>query len=217
MAVPAAGVRDCALHVSRDYARFTAYLRQPPSHGAADALDPYGSGMCQYRSGVLSLHSACVDAGRTGAVPDRRLRTGIIHPRPLLADRPPGPILSGDRPALRLRDGKVWACGVPWDGKEQLYINACVPLLAICHIRRGVQTYLRALVPPSGQAGPDAAMLYSHVGSRRGCRSHAAHPPPVPCGPLYRATPADPTSPPQKKCGIWSSAIPNRLWRWNML
>ena len=143
-----AGVRDCALHVSRDYARFTAYLTAATPR--TELLMPLIRTALECASigqGVLSLHSACVTLDGQALCLTAASGTGKSTRALCWQTGLQARILSGDRPALRLHGGKVWACGVPWDGKEQLYINACVPLLAICHIRRGVQTYLRRLSP----------------------------------------------------------------------
>ncbi|MCI7028451.1 MAG: PqqD family protein [Clostridiales bacterium] len=53
--------------------------------------------------------------------------------------------ISGDRPAVRLeRDGST-ACGVPWDGKEQIFRDVEAPLRCILEVRRSPANYVRAL------------------------------------------------------------------------
>ena len=51
--------------------------------------------------------------------------------------------ISGDRPAVELVSGKAF--GVPWDGKEQIFVNTSAPLLAIAEIRRGGNTLVREM------------------------------------------------------------------------
>lgn len=46
-------------------------------------------------------------------------------------------IVNGDKPIIRLIDGKPFACGTPWAGKENYGKNVCVPLKAICLLGRG--------------------------------------------------------------------------------
>lgn len=45
-------------------------------------------------------------------------------------------VINGDKPLVRIIDGKVYAYGTPWAGKEGLETNACVPLKKICFLER---------------------------------------------------------------------------------
>lgn len=44
--------------------------------------------------------------------------------------------VNGDKPLFTLRDGKFFASGMPWCGKEGWNVNKTVPLKAICFIDR---------------------------------------------------------------------------------
>ena len=57
-------------------------------------------------------------------------------------------ILNGDKPILRIIDGRVYACGTPWMGKENYGYNAMRPLGAIAFLARGAVNVARS-VPPS--------------------------------------------------------------------
>lgn len=46
-------------------------------------------------------------------------------------------IVNGDKPIIRLIDGKPCVCGTPWMGKEKQGCNKVVPLGAICFLNRG--------------------------------------------------------------------------------
>ena len=46
-------------------------------------------------------------------------------------------IINGDKPIFRLIDGKWYAFGTPWRGKEALGGNCHAPLKAICFLERG--------------------------------------------------------------------------------
>lgn len=46
-------------------------------------------------------------------------------------------VVNGDKPLLRLIDGKVYAFGTPWAGKEGYQTNTSVPLTKICFLNRG--------------------------------------------------------------------------------
>ena len=46
-------------------------------------------------------------------------------------------MVNDDKPMLILKDGMVWVCGTPWDGKHRLSTNTVVPLSGICILERG--------------------------------------------------------------------------------
>lgn len=95
--------------------------------------------------GIISLHAACVEngefsiafTGKSGMGKSTRAQawiTGLGFAW-----------LSGDRPAVRIeREGSV-ACGVPWDGKEQIFRDVERPLKAIMEVRRSSANYIRKL------------------------------------------------------------------------
>lgn len=56
-------------------------------------------------------------------------------------------ILNDDKPALRIRDGVVYAYGTPWSGKTNLNINTSVPVAGICILERGEKN---SIAPFSG-------------------------------------------------------------------
>ena len=45
-------------------------------------------------------------------------------------------IVNGDKPIIRFVDGKVYAYGTPWCGKEGYNVNTCVELCAIAFVER---------------------------------------------------------------------------------
>ena len=96
-------------------------------------------------NGIVSFHAACVElagealcfTGDSGMGKSTRAQAWV--------DGLGAQFISGDRPAIRLeRDGNV-ACGVPWDGKEQIFRNVERPLKAILEVRRAPFTRLRRL------------------------------------------------------------------------
>lgn len=95
------------------------------------------------RLGVMILHAACVCvegeavafSGPSGAGKSTRAAQWVK----LLGAR----MLSGDRPAVDPASGIVR--GVPWDGKERVFVNAAAPLRAIVEVRRGSCVKLRRM------------------------------------------------------------------------
>lgn len=51
-------------------------------------------------------------------------------------------ILNDDKPAIRIIDGKVYACGTPWSGKSDLSVNEIVPVQGICFLERAKENYI---------------------------------------------------------------------------
>lgn len=94
---------------------------------------------------IVSLHAACVEdgscavcfTGDSGVGKSTRAKTWV---EALGAE-----FISGDRPAIRLEESGSVACGVPWDGKEQIFRNVERPLRAILEVRRAPFTRLRRL------------------------------------------------------------------------
>ena len=95
--------------------------------------------------GIVSFHAACVElsgeavcfTGDSGAGKSTRAKAWV--------DGLGAEFISGDRPAIRLEEGGNVACGVPWDGKEQIFRNVERPLKAILEVRRAPFTRLRRL------------------------------------------------------------------------
>ena len=48
-------------------------------------------------------------------------------------------ILNGDKPILRVINGKIYACGTPWRGKEHYGVNAMRELCGIAFLDRGLE------------------------------------------------------------------------------
>lgn len=95
--------------------------------------------------GIVSLHAACVEldgfavafTGKSGLGKSTRARAWV--------EGLGAQFISGDRPAVRLeKDGSV-ACGVPWDGKEQIFRDVERPLRCILEVRRSSANYVRRL------------------------------------------------------------------------
>lgn len=52
-------------------------------------------------------------------------------------------MLNDDKPAIRLIDGKVYACGTPWSGKYDYSTPAVVPLAGICFLERSEKNWIK--------------------------------------------------------------------------
>ena len=58
------------------------------------------------------------------------------HCRLWLSELPGAYVLNGDKPLLRVEPDQVFACGTPWQGKENYGRNEILPLEAICILGR---------------------------------------------------------------------------------
>lgn len=54
-------------------------------------------------------------------------------------------IVNGDKPIIRFIDGKVYAYGTPWNGKERYGNTGCVELSGVCFLKRGEENCLTKL------------------------------------------------------------------------
>lgn len=88
-------------------------------------------------NGIL-LHSSCVVVDRVAYAFSADSGTGkSTHTQLWLkhfGDR--AYILNDDKPAIRIIDGKPYACGTPWSGKYDYSTPAVVPLAGICFLSR---------------------------------------------------------------------------------
>ena len=54
-------------------------------------------------------------------------------------------IVNGDKPIIRFIDGKVYAYGTPWNGKEHFGTTGRTQIKAVCFVERGEQNEIRPL------------------------------------------------------------------------
>lgn len=57
-------------------------------------------------------------------------------------------IVNGDKPIIRNIDGTFYACGTPYQGKENYGENMMVPIKAICILERGAENEI-VKIPPA--------------------------------------------------------------------
>lgn len=132
-----------------DYKQIEVYVPTPSEKviggSAADFLvrTAFESRFCYEK--FVSLHAACVElddfavafTGPSGMGKSTRATAWI---NALGAQ-----LISGDRPAVRIENEGSTACGVPWDGKEQIFRDVEKPLRCILEVRRSSCNYLRKL------------------------------------------------------------------------
>ncbi len=95
-------------------------------------------------SGIL-LHSSCVVvdgyayafSADSGTGKSTHTQLWLKH----FGDR--AYILNDDKPAIRIIDNKVYACGTPWSGKYDYSTPKIVPLAGICFLERSEDNWIK--------------------------------------------------------------------------
>ncbi len=99
-------------------------------------------------NGIL-MHSAVIKVDDTAIAFLARSGTGktthITRWKQFLGDRVSA--VNGDKPLIRIIDGKAYAYGTPWAGKENLQTNTKAELKKICFVERAKEN---ACIPVSG-------------------------------------------------------------------
>ena len=118
------------------------------------ATDGYLEGLSIYRciakkllsfDGII-LHASVVERGGKAYAFCAKSGTGkTTHSRLWLKAFPAARIINGDKPLLRLLDGKFWIYGTPWCGKENYQVNTKATLAGICFIERAPQNSIERL------------------------------------------------------------------------
>ena len=94
---------------------------------------------------IVSLHAACVEVGDFAVAFTGHSGMGKSTRAMSWIKAHGAKFISGDRPAVRIEKIGATACGVPWDGKEQIFRDVEVPLKCIMEVRRSSANYLRKL------------------------------------------------------------------------
>ncbi|MBO4693398.1 MAG: hypothetical protein J5659_03270 [Clostridia bacterium] len=110
------------LAVYRKIATGLLYYEAFLMHGSAVALD-----------GKAYVFTAPSGVGKT-------THTGFW-----LAKYPDAFVINGDKPIIRFINDRVFVCGTPWSGKEQINTNAILPLKAVCVLFRGEENLIEPI------------------------------------------------------------------------
>ena len=122
-----------------------------------DAHDGYYEGIVAYRKIAEKLpeYDAFVFHGSVIALNGEAYiitaHSGVgktTHTRLWLSEFPnEASILNGDKPIIRIMDGKAYACGTPWQGKESYGKNEILPLKGIAFLSRSDKNYACKTTP----------------------------------------------------------------------
>ena len=90
--------------------------------------------------GAFLLHASVIEMEGRGYAFSARRGVGKSTHTALWQKHFPGraTVINGDKPLIRRApDGRFWAYGTPWCGKEGLQVNRKCPLTAICFLEQG--------------------------------------------------------------------------------
>ena len=119
----------------------------------------YTEGVCIYRNickrmpelfGAYLLHCAVIEYNGEGYAFAAKSGTGKTTHIALWRKRfgEGVKVVNGDKPILRfLQDGRLYAYGTPWCGKEGFNRNTSIPLKAICFIERAKENSIKRISP----------------------------------------------------------------------
>ncbi len=96
--------------------------------------------------GGLMLHSSCVLMDGRAYLFSAASGTGksthtALWQKVFGSDR--AKILNDDKPAVRIGEDGIYACGTPWSGKTDLNINVMAPIGGICFLERSEKNWIK--------------------------------------------------------------------------
>lgn len=98
------------------------------------------------RFDAIVFHGSAVAVGDKAYLFTAKSGTGkTTHSKLWLKNIKGSYIVNGDKPVIRMIDGKPFVCGTPWMGKENYGTNKNVLLDAICFLKRGEENHLKPL------------------------------------------------------------------------
>lgn len=97
-----------------------------------------------YNNGI-SVHASCINYNGQAILFTAPSGTGKSTHASLWGKTMGAKLISGDRPHLHVSATGINAYGVPWDGKEQIFLQENYPVLAMVEIRRANNNWLRKL------------------------------------------------------------------------
>ena len=109
------------------------------------------------------MHSVVLDVDGKGVAFSAKSGTGksthAAYWGKLLGDR--CTVVNGDKPLVRIIDGRVFAYGTPWCGKEFLHTNMRTELKAFCLINRSEDNHVVPMKPRTALTSLIAAVYHS--------------------------------------------------------
>ena len=135
-----------SVQTDKAYENIVLYVKDDAQLCAAERFLLRTAFECRFcYEGIVSLHAACVENGSYAVAFTGHSGLGKSTRAKAWVDTLGFEWISGDRPAVRIEKNGSTACGVPWDGKEQIFRDVERPLRAIMEVRRSPANYVRKL------------------------------------------------------------------------
>ncbi|NCB42984.1 MAG: PqqD family peptide modification chaperone [Clostridia bacterium] len=93
----------------------------------------------------VSLHASCVCSDGEAVLFSAPSGTGKSTQANIWKEHLGAKVINGDRPFISVSNEEVRAHGVPWDGKEQIFLQENYPIKAIIEVRQAKSNYLRKM------------------------------------------------------------------------
>ena len=141
----------CSIEACWDYSHLQGYA-DASKYGDEKALMENFSQLmriaieCHLAGDVgVTVHASCIQYQGRAVLFTAPSGTGKSTQAEIWQSHLGATILSGDRPFLRVLAESIQAYGMPWDGKEQIFLQEHFPAAAIVEIRRAKRNAVRRL------------------------------------------------------------------------
>lgn len=139
---------DIDINISVTPARIEAMKKEHPELNGDDweymlTGQDFYTGLIDF--GGILLHSSCVAVDGAAYAFSADSGTGKSTHTQLWLEhfKSRAHIVNDDKPAIRIIDGRVYACGTPWSGKFDYSTPELVPLAGICFIERSSENRIK--------------------------------------------------------------------------
>ena len=95
--------------------------------------------------GGLSLHASLVEKDGCGVLFTGPSGMGKSTQAELWEQYQNAEIINGDSPVIYEKDGAWFAAGIPWDGKDQIYIQRNLPIRAVVVLEQAKENSIRRM------------------------------------------------------------------------
>ena len=147
----------CREYLTEKKPLFTVGVSMKEIRQEKKVMPGYAESLCVYREiareitayDAFVMHAAVISADGQGVAFSAKSGVGkttrVQMWQKAMGDRVR--VINGDKPVLRFVDGKLYAFGTPWLGKERMGENTSVPMKAVCFLERSEMVSLQRLKP----------------------------------------------------------------------
>jgi hypothetical protein len=137
-----------SLEVNRDWSRASVKYLEGTIHGEWVLAGPAGEIVFRnkilFKQGMV-LHASAIEYEGKGIVFSAPSGTGKSTQANLWRQHMGARVLNGDRPALKVKEGKAYVYGTPWSGSSPEYLNLSSPLRAVILLEQAPKNTIRQL------------------------------------------------------------------------